>query len=134
MNRKTTLNGLFCCPHCLNDYDPIDATPCYRHQFNNFEDILFVALCRSCRREFNAKQHYVHKRAVHRIGKNICSNPERRLSVTSEVAMVMNDYNFCDALENGHGLTREAYNAVKQGNYCKLAYDQSGLIMMCTTK
>jgi hypothetical protein len=134
MKLEPTVNDLVCCPYCLNDYSLSEARPCYQLRFKNCDDILFVALCNSCRKELKPEQYHIGQHALHRIGKNLLSNPERWLSATSEVAMVMNDYNFCDALENGHGLTLEAYSAVKQGNYCRLAHAQSGLIMMWTTK
>ena len=132
MKSKATINDLVCCPHCLNDYGLIEARPCYRHRFKNCDDILFVALCNSCRKEFKPEQHPVDQDALQCISKNLLSNPERWLSATSEVAMVMNGYNFCDALKNGHGLSRAAYEAVKKGYYFKLAYDQPGLVMIWT--
>ena len=70
------------------------------------------------------------KHTVHRIGLNIFSNPDKCLSVTTEVAMVMNDHSFSDALLNGHGLTRAAYDAVKRGDYSKLPFSGPGLMMI----
>ena len=134
MKRNTMVDDQVCCPYCLNEYSLSVARPCYRHRFKNCADILFVSLCNRCLEELEPEQSDIDQISLHRIGKNLLSNPGRLMSVTSEVAMIMNFHNFSDALLNGHGLNREAYDAVKKGNYWKLSCAQTGLMMMWTTK
>ena len=132
MIRETANGEVICCPHCLANYKLSMAKPDYIHRFNGFDEIFYVALCFDCRRLVTPQRKVGRKHTVQRIGRNIFSNPDKLLSVTTEVAMIMNDYNFPDALLNGHGLTRAGYDAVKQGGYWKLPFAGSGLIMIWT--
>ena len=132
MIRETANGEVICCPHCLANYKLSMAKPDYIHRFNGFDEIFYVALCFDCRRLVKSQRKVGRKHTVQRIGLNIFSNPEKWLSVTTEVSMVMNDYSFSDALLNGHGLTRAGYDAVKQCGYWKLPFAGSGLIMIWT--
>jgi hypothetical protein len=134
MKRNTTLHDLVCCPHCLDDYSLREARLCYKYRVKDYDDILLVSLCKSCRKELKQKKNHICQNARLRISKNLFSNPERLLSVTSEIAMMMHDYNLFNALKYGHGLNRVAYDAVKKGDYYKCSYAQHGLIMMWTAK
>ena len=120
------------CPHCLAEYNFNKAKPRYKHSIKNFDEIFYVALCGSCWNQVNTGKGVIKKHSLHQIGKNIFSNPDKWLSVTTEVAMVMNDHSFSDALMNGHGLSRVAYNAVKQGTYWKLPFANPSLMMIWT--
>ena len=120
------------CPHCSEKYNFNKATPRYIHSIKGFDEIFYVALCVSCWKQTNTGQGVIKKHSLHHIGKNIFSNPDKWLSVTTEVAMVMNDHSFSDALMNGHGLSRVAYNAVKQGTYWKLPFANPSLMMIWT--
>ena len=116
MAHEATSREQICCPHCLAEYNLSDAKPDYIHSIKGFDEIFYVALCYDCRRLMQPQRKMEKKHTVHRIGLNIFSNPDKCLSVTTEVAMVMNDHSFSDALQNGHGLTRAAYDAVKRGD------------------
>lgn len=130
MSHKATSREQICCPHCLAEYNLSDAKPDYIHSIKGFDEIFYVALCYDCRRLMQPQRKMEKKHTVHRIGLNIFSNPDKCLSVTTEVAMVMNDHSFSDALQNGHGLTRAAYDAVKRGDYSKLPFSGPGLMMI----
>ena len=130
MAHEATSREQICCPHCLAEYNLSDAKPDYIHSIKGFDEIFYVALCYDCRRLMQPQRKMEKKHTVHRIGLNIFSNPDKRLSVTTEVAMVMNDHSFSDALQNGHGLTRAAYDAVKRGDYSKLPFSGPGLMMI----
>jgi hypothetical protein len=134
MAHEATSREQICCPHCLAEYNFSDAKPDYIHSIKGFDENFYVALCYNCRGLIQAQKKIDIKHIVHRIGLNIFSNPDKRLSVATEVEMVMNNHRFSDALLNGHGLNRKAYNAVKKGNYWKLSCAQPGLIMMWTTE
>ena len=130
MAHEATSREQICCPHCLAEYNLSDAKPDYIHSIKGFDEIFYVALCYDCRRLMQPQRKMEKKHTVHRIGLNIFSNPDKCLSVTTEVAMVMNDHNFPDALLHGHGLTRAAYVAVKRGDYSKLPFSGPGLMMI----
>ncbi len=130
MAHEATSREQICCPHCLAEYNLSDAKPDYIHSIKGFDEIFYVALCYDCRRLMQPQRKMEKKHTVHRIGLNIFSNPDKCLSVTTEVAMVMNDHSFSDALQNGHGLTRAAYDAVKRGDYSKLPFSGPGLMMI----
>ena len=130
MAHEATSREQICCPHCLAEYNLSDAKPDYIHSIKGFDEIFYVALCYNCRRLMQPQRKMEKKHTVHRIGLNIFSNPDKCLSVTTEVAMVMNDHSFSDALQNGHGLTRAAYDAVKRGDYSKLPFSGPGLMMI----
>tara|TARA_E500000178_G_scaffold339194_1_gene380326 strand:- start:36 stop:434 length:399 start_codon:yes stop_codon:yes gene_type:complete len=130
MAHEATSREQICCPHCLAEYNLSDAKPDYIHSIKGFDEIFYVALCYDCRRLMQPQRKMEKKHTVHRIGLNIFSNPDKCLSVTTEVAMVMNDHSFSDALQNGHGLTRAAYDAVKRGDYSKLPFSGPGLMII----
>ena len=130
MAHEATSREQICCPHCLAEYNFSDAKPGYIHSIKGFDEIFYVALCYNCRGLVQTHWKMEKKQTVRRIGRNIFSNPDKRLSVTTEVAMVMNDHSFSDALQNGHGLTRAAYDAVKRGDYSKLPFSGPGLMMI----
>ena len=92
------------CPHCLAEYNFSEAKPDYIHSIKGFDEIFYVALCYNCRSLVQHTGKWRKNKQFARIGQNIFSNPDKWLSVTTEVAMVMNDHNFSDALLNGHGL------------------------------
>jgi len=127
---EANANSEICCPHCLADYDFSEAKPCYIHSFKDFDEIFYVALCSDCTALMAASAGVGKKRRVHRIGQNIFSNPDKWLSVTNQVAMVMNNHNFSDALLNSHGLSRSVYDAIMRGNYSKLPFAGPGLMMI----
>jgi len=128
MAHEATSREQISCPHCLAEYNLSDAKPDYIHSIKGFDEIFYVALCYDCRRLMQPQRKMEKKHTVHRIGLNIFPNPDKCLSVTTEVAMVMNDHSFSDALQNGHGLTRAAYDAVKRGDYSKLPVSGPGLM------
>ena len=132
MAHEATSREQICCPHCLADYNFSDAKPDYIHRIKGFDEIFYVALCYKCRSLVQTHRKVYKKQTVSCIGLNIFSNPDKWLSVTTEVAMVMNDHNFSDALLNGHGLTRIAYDAVKRGSYWKLPFAGPGIMMIWT--
>jgi len=127
---EADVHSEICCPHCLVEYDFNEAKPCYIHCIRGLDETFYVALCYDCRTLMPKGRKVARKRTVHRIGQNIFSHPDKWLSVTNEVAMVMNDHNFSDALLHGHGLTRAAYDAVKRGDYSKLPFSGPGLMMI----
>ena len=132
MAHEATSGEQICCPHCLAEYNFSDAKPDYIHSIKDCDEIFYVALCYNCRSLIQTHRKMEKKHTVHRISLNIFSNPDKRLSVTTEVAMVMNDHSFSDALLNGHGLARVAYNAVKRGSYWKLPFANPSLMMIWT--
>jgi hypothetical protein len=132
MAHEATSREQICCPHCLAEYNLSDAKPDYNYSIKGLDEIFYVALCYDCRRLMQSQRKMEKKHTVHRIGLNIFSNPDKCLSVTTGVAMVMNDHSFSDALLNGHGLTRMAYEAVKRGSYWKLPFAGPGLMMIRT--
>ena len=122
-------NSQICCPHCLVEYDYNEAKLCYIHCIRGFDEIFYVALCYDCRTLMPKGRKVARKRTVHRIGQNIFSHPDKWLSVTNEVAMLVNDYNFSDALLHGHGLNQSVYDAIMRDNYFKLPFAGPGLMI-----
>jgi hypothetical protein len=118
-----------CCPHCLKEYDFSTVEPCYTHQFRGSDELFYVGLCSGCHRKLLAENKPGKRGIVHRVGPNILFHPDKWLSATTEVAMVVHGGDFAAALLHGHGLNKKAYNAIKKGNYAKSPWSSPRLIM-----
>ena len=125
----TENNSQICCPHCLTEYDLSEAKPCYIQKFCGEEETFLIGLCPDCQLLITKRNKSTSKRMARQSWHNIWCHSDKWLSVTNEVAMLVNDHNFSDALLNGHGLSRSVYDAIMRGNYFTLPFAGPGLMI-----
>jgi len=126
---KTEYVNDLCCPVCRIYYDFSDVEPCYIHSFQNLDDRLYVGLCLDCRGPMLEELKSGKTDMAQCFAESMPFYLEEWFSTTSEVAMIVHNQNFSEALLQGHGLTPAAYDAVKLGNYMKLPFADLGIIV-----